>query len=234
MNDTNTAPSSTTPAPIGAGMIARGLGWDIGLPLIAYYALHLAGTSDWAALIAGSLVAGARIVWVAVRTHTPNPFAMVMVVSFGMGLALAFVTGDARFLLLKDSITTAAVGLMFLVLAALGQPLTLAAAKTWRPALADQLTEQFRTDPAARRWHLTASTVWGAGLLVEAALRVPLVYLLPIHVMVGVSAGMMIAAYALLILWTGWYLRRVRSPQPGQGSAEPSGASPGPDRGPTA
>jgi hypothetical protein len=214
-------PGAASAALLGPGMIVRGLGWDIGLPLIAYYTLHLAGASDWAALIAGSLVAGARIVWVAVRTHTPNPFAMVMVVSFGMGFALAFVTGDARFLLLKDSMTTAAVGLMFLVLAALGQPLTLAAAKTWRPEAADRLTEQFRTNSGARHWHLTASTVWGAGLLVEAALRVPLVYLLPIHVMVGVSAGMMILAYAVLILWTGWYLRRV-SPREASGSTSSS------------
>jgi uncharacterized protein involved in cysteine biosynthesis len=135
---------------------------------------------------------------------------MVMLLAFGVGLTLALFTGDVRFLLLKDSLTSGLVGLMFLVLAGVGQPLTLAAAKTWQPARADALSEQFRTSAKVRHWHLTASVVWGVGLLLEAAVRVPLVYLLPVPVMVGVSAGMMIAAYAALVGWTGWYLRRAR------------------------
>lgn len=200
----------SAPEPVGVATIGRGLAWDVGLPLVAYYALHLAGASDWSALVAGMVVAGLRVARAAIRTRTPNPFAMVMLLSFAMGLTLAFTTGDVRFLLLKDSLTTAAVGLMFLVLAAVGQPLTLAAAKTWEPAKAEFLSEQFRTNPAVRRWHLTASLVWGVGLLLEAALRVPLVYLLPVRVMVGLSAGMMILAYAALVAWTGWYLKRAR------------------------
>jgi len=52
------------------------------------------------------------------------------------------------------------------------------------------------------------SWVWGIGLLIEAALRVPLIFLLPISVMVAVSQAMMIAAFALLIAWTSWYVRR--------------------------
>ena len=202
---------ASAPEPVGVATIARGLAWDLGLPLVTYYSLHLAGASDWFALVGGMVVAGLRVAVGVRRARTPNPFAMVMLLAFGMGLVLALLTGDVRFLLLKDSMTTAAVGLMFLVLAALGQPLTLAAAKTWEPAKAEFLSEQFRTNAAVRHWHLTASVVWGVGLLMEAALRVPLVYLLPVRVMVGVSASMMIVAYAALIGWTGWYLRRART-----------------------
>ncbi len=191
--------------------MVRGLAWDIVLPLVTYYTLHLLGVGDWAALLTAMLVAGARVALVAVRSRTATPFAIVMVISFGMGLALAFVTGDIRFLLLKDSLTTATVGVVFLVMTALGQPLTLAAARTWQPELAERMTAQFRTVPAVRHWHVTASTVWGVGLLVEAALRVPLVYLLPVDVVVGGSAALAVAAYAALIAWTGWYLRRARA-----------------------
>jgi hypothetical protein len=204
------ATSPSAPEPVRIGTIGRGLARDMGLPLLAYYALHLASASDWAALLAGMAVAGLRIGVVALRTRTPNPFAMVMLLSFGVGLTLALSTGNVRFLLLKDSMTTGVVGLMFLGLAAVGQPLTLAAAKTWEPARAEALSEQFRSSAAARHWHLTASVVWGIGLLVEAAVRIPLVYLLPVPVMVGVSAGLMITAFAALVGWTGWYLRRAR------------------------
>ena len=50
--------------------------------------------------------------------------------------------------------------------------------------------------------------MWGIGLLLEAALRVPLDFLLPVSVMVAVSQAMMIAVFALLIAWTSWYVRR--------------------------
>jgi hypothetical protein len=50
--------------------------------------------------------------------------------------------------------------------------------------------------------------VWGVVLLVEAIVRIPLVYLLPVSVMVGVSEAMSIAAFAGLITWNVWYVRR--------------------------
>jgi hypothetical protein len=48
-----------------------------------------------------------RIGWAAVRDRSLNLFATVMLLVFGIGLALAFMSGDARFLLLKGSIVTA-------------------------------------------------------------------------------------------------------------------------------
>jgi hypothetical protein len=49
-------------------MMVRGLAWDVGLPVVTYYALHLFGVSDWVALLASTLVAAARIGWVAIRS----------------------------------------------------------------------------------------------------------------------------------------------------------------------
>ena len=39
----------------------RGLAWDVGLPVVTYYALHLLGATDWVALLASALVAGLRL-----------------------------------------------------------------------------------------------------------------------------------------------------------------------------
>jgi hypothetical protein len=189
-------------------LMVRGLAWDVGLPLVAYYALHLLGASDWVALLTASLAAGLRIVWAAVRDRRLNLFAVVMLVVFAVGLALAFVEGDPRFLLLKDSFVTGAVGLTFAVTTLFDRPLTLAAMQSFTPAKAEFLAERYRTDARVRRGYRLSSWVWGVGLLLEAALRVPLVFLLPVSVMVAVSQVMMIAAFALLIAWTSWYSRR--------------------------
>ncbi|QCB97924.1 hypothetical protein E5206_14190 [Arthrobacter sp. PAMC25564] len=182
--------------------LVRGLAWDVGVPLAAYYVLHLAGATDWAALLAATGAAACRLLWTAFNGHSLNPFAMLMVVVFGLGLGLSFLTGDPRFLLLKDSAITGGMGVSFLVLAALGHPLTLDAAKTWSPEHAGEMDRESHRNQAVHRWHLKISAVWGAGLIAEASTRAVLVYLLPIDVMVGVSAALAVAVFAALIAWT--------------------------------
>jgi len=50
----------------------QGLGWDVGLPLVGYYAFHFLGVADWPALLTATVLAGVRIVWVAVRERSLN------------------------------------------------------------------------------------------------------------------------------------------------------------------
>ena len=191
--------------------LLRGLAWDVAAPVVAYYVLHLLGASDWVALLASTLVAGLRIVWVAARRRSLNLFATVMLVVFGLGLILSFVSGDPRFLLLKDSLVTGAVGLTFLGTVLVGnRPLTLAARQSFSPAEADTVAEEYRTDADVRRGYRFTSIVWGVGLLAEAAIRVPLVYLLPIDVMVGVSTVMLVAVIVGLSVWTVRWAEKAR------------------------
>ena len=100
------------------------------------------------ALLASALVAGLRLGWGAVRQRSLNPFATVMLLVFGIGLALTFVSGDPRFLLVKESFVTGAVGLTFLVTALRGRrPLTLAAQQSWHPEQAAELAAEYRDVP---------------------------------------------------------------------------------------
>lgn len=187
----------------------RGLLWDVGLPIVTYYALHIAGANDWVALLAATAVAAVRIVWTAVRDRKVNQFATVMLLVYGLSFALAFVTGDPRLLLLKSSFVTGAVGAVFLISAIHGKrPLSLAAAQNFNPSRAEALLEGYRTDPRVRRGIRLTSTVWGVGLLVEALVRIPVVFLLPIDVAYGITEGMFIAAFVVLIAWTGWFMKQ--------------------------
>ncbi|GAB2730667.1 hypothetical protein ACX801_17435 [Arthrobacter bambusae] len=67
--------------------LVRGLAWDVGLPLAAYYVLHLAGATDWVALLTATGAAGCRLLWTALKRHSLNPFAMLMVIIFGLCLS---------------------------------------------------------------------------------------------------------------------------------------------------
>ena len=208
MNAYAKGPAGTVDTGPALRPMLRGSAWDIGLPLVTFYALRLVGVTAWLALLAATLVAGARVVRAAAHGRTINPFAMLMVVVFGVSLALSFLTGDARLMLIKGSITAAAVGIMFLVTAALGHPLTMDAAKVYEPEKAAWRSEQFRTDPAVRHGYRTVSVVWGAGLLIEAIVLVPLIFLLPIDVMVAVSPAVGVCFFGALIGWTGWYQKQ--------------------------
>jgi hypothetical protein len=111
--------------PSGHRASVAGLACDVGLPLIGYYTPHGFGASDCAALLTATAAAGARLIWVAARTRQITWFASVMLAVFGAGTALTFTGGDARVLLLKDSVTTAMIGAVFLVSLLSERPLTL-------------------------------------------------------------------------------------------------------------
>ncbi|PZS37894.1 MAG: hypothetical protein DLM62_16695 [Pseudonocardiales bacterium] len=186
---------------------------DVGLPLLAYYGLHTVGVGDYLALLAGTVVAGLRVTFVALRNRRLDGFAAFLMAVFAVGLALAFTTGDARFMLAKDSVGTAVAGLIFLGTCVVGRPMMFYAAQRFSATTSEKRAlwnTMWQTRPAFRRGFRLMSVVWGVGLLVEAAVRVPLIYLLPIQVMVGLSTALQVAAFTLLMTWNLWYGKRMQ------------------------
>lgn len=209
--DEGTAPAD--PVAARPARLLRTMLVEVGLPVLAYYGLHAAGFSDYRALLAATLVAGLRVAFVAVRNRRLDGFAAFLMVVFAVGLGLSFVTGDARFLLAKDSIGTAVAGLIFLGTCVVGRPMTFYAAQRFAATTADKRAwwnTRWQTTPAFRRGFRLMSVVWGVGLLVEAAVRIPLIYVLPIDIMVGLSTVLQIAALTLIMMWNLWYGRRMR------------------------
>src|SRR5882724_4133984 len=191
------------------GMVSS-LAWDVGPSVAAYYGARALGCTEYVSLLAGTVASALRLGWVAVRDRRLDPFALFLMVLFGVGLALTFVTGDARFVLVKDSLTSFLAGLFFVGSCALRRPLTYYAAQRFAgPAGAAGLRARF-ADPAVRRRYYVSSLVWGGGLLAESLLRIPLVFVLPIDVAVGASTVLMIVAYTLLIGWTIHFAKRDR------------------------
>lgn len=190
----------------GMTAMIRSMAWDLGLPVLTYYALHALGAGDTAALLAGTAAAAARMGWVAARARALSPFSAVMAGVFGVGLLFTVLTGDPRFLLIKHSAMAAVIGSLFLATAFRGRPLTLAAQQSFQPRRAAELAEAYATSPDVRHGHRVAALVWGGGLLTEAVVRVVLVYLLPIDVMVGVSTALTVVTFAILIAWQARYL----------------------------
>lgn len=208
----NVTPNPDRTPPAGGGTVVRrmvtSLAWDLGPSLAAFYGAQLLGCSHYASLLAGALASAARLAWVALRDRRIDPFALFLMLLFAVGLVLTFATGDVRFALLKDSLTSLLAGLFFLGSCLVHRPLSYSAAQRFAgPAGAAELRARF-VDPVVRRRYYLSSLVWGGGLLAESLLRVPLVLLLPFDAAVAASNVLMVLTYTVLITWTIRSLRR--------------------------
>jgi hypothetical protein len=192
-----------------------GLLWDVGLPAAAYYGCRALGVDVRLALLAGGLVALGRVLYVAALRHRLDGFAAFVVAVFALLAAVSFLTGDTRVLLARESILSGSLGILLLGSCLISRPVLyslLRRANAGSPEKVTEWDELWETQPQFRRVFVLMSIVWGAGLLTEAVVRVPLIYLLPIDVMPAVSTLLQLGTIALLLVWSLWYRsRRQRS-----------------------
>lgn len=190
--------------------ILWGLVLDAGLAVGVYFGMRVAGFEPYYALLAGALVSGARLGYGLLRARRVEGFAAFMCIGFLIGTGLALFTGSDRFLLLKDSFTTALIGLLFLSSCFVGKPFIFHASKRFRAAGGMEQSEweqKWRERPGFRRLFRVMTMVWAVAFLIEALVRVPLVYLLPID-LAATAAGLLLPAMLLCLLT--WTLRHAK------------------------
>ena len=190
-----------------------GLLWDMGLPTAAYYVCRWAGVEAWLALIAGGAIALARVGFIAATRRRLDGLGAVVAATFALMLALSALTGDPRILLAREPLVSGSLGLLLLGSCLLGRPVLYSLVRRLNSAKRELLArwdELWRTRPSFRHVFTLMSLVWGAGLLTEAAVRICLIYLLPIDTAAGASTLVQLAAIVLLGGWSLWYRRQRR------------------------
>ena len=194
----------------GVAVILKSLLLDVGLSLAAYFVAHWLGASDYTALLAGSVVALARVLWVAAWTRKFDLFAAVMLGVFAVGLGLSFLTGSEKFLLVKESFGTGIAGIAFVVSCFAGRPLIFHAALRMQPDPTD-LEQKWATLPAFRRNFRIMSAAWGIGLLFDAIARIPLVLTLSTSAAVTASTALFVATMVLLAVWNVRFVKDIQT-----------------------
>ncbi|WP_409466450.1 VC0807 family protein [Amycolatopsis sp. GA6-003] len=190
---------------------------DVGLSVVAYYAANLLGASAYVSLLIGTIVAGARTVWVAVAQRRLDLFSSFLMLLFGLGLGLSFLTGDPRLLLAKESVTTFCAGVALVGSCVLNRPLAYYAARRFAHSAGGEQQREFEAtahDATLRRRWYQLSLVWGLGLTADSVLRIVGVYTLPFDTAAACSQALLVVAFAGLIGWT--LLTRKRGAQPVQ------------------
>src|SRR5690606_29477831 len=121
--------------------------------------------------------------------------AAFIAVVFAVLLVASIVGGDAHILLARESVVSGALGLLLLGSCLVRRPLVYALLRRVNENDAERLNawdEQWRTRASFRRVFYLMSGVWGAGLLAEAVVRVPLITRLPVDVVPAASTALQV------------------------------------------
>ncbi|MBP2364618.1 VC0807 family protein [Pseudonocardia parietis] len=186
---------------------------DLVAPLVVFYGLRAAGVSAVPALLAGAAIPAARALYVLVRHRRAEWFAVLALVLCVASAATTLVSGDARALLARDGLVTAALGVTLLV--------TVPTARPALYALGRLAVTEAGHDAGAwdRRWTTSARfrgiwrwlTVWWAlGLFADAALRVVTAWTLPLDVVPAVHAVQWFVVLAVLLVGGQVWMRLPR------------------------
>jgi uncharacterized membrane protein (UPF0136 family) len=155
----------------------------------AVYELLSGHTSEVTALAVGAAFPAAATLWTLVRTRRPDPVSLMTLAGIVVGLIGALLFASPLFLLLKDSVVTGVIGLVFLGSLLAARPLTFAMGRTMMATTAAERSAFDATWDAApvRAGHRRTTLEWGAALVTDAALRAVLVFVLTPGTLLAVS-----------------------------------------------
>ena len=187
---------------------------NFGLPF-AIYSLTHARLGDVGALMAASAPPTLWSVWEFIRARRLDALSIVVLAGIVLSLLAFAGGGGVKMLQLRENLVAALVGLAFLASAAVRRPLIYELSKAMtrrqsaeKAAMIAALGENARF----RQAMMTATLVWGFGLVAICAGCCVLVYSLSIKVYLLVSGPFSYGAMGLLTVWTYWYVRRVVRP----------------------
>lgn len=192
---------------------------DVAAPVIAYQLLVRHGVASTPALMYAAVFPLVGIAVAAVSKRRLDPVALLAFVAIAVGLAAALVLHDGRILLVKDSIVTGALGLVFLLSLPARRPMVFVLQR--RLLSRGGGTERFDrtwTDPRVRARSRRLTTLWGVVLIAEAAVRVALSFAVSPGTLLVISPLLAAVAFGPLALWTIWRRPRARhlgEPAPG-------------------
>jgi len=199
-----------------AALTAMMGGWssfllNIVLPFLGFLVLDHEHVGTVTALTIVAIFPVAAILYGWVRTHHTDALSIVSLLFIVLGIATSFITGSARFLLLKESIFTGVFGLVFLGSLLRERPLGFYFGRQFvargDPARTARWDDMWQY-PGFRHSQRVITAVWGVGWILDAAIRVVLVFMLSVTVFMVVSQVMFFGVFAGIFMWMMAYARR--------------------------
>lgn len=196
---------------------------DVLVPVGIYFALRRAGVGNVLALTAGAFVPALRVLISIVRERRVAGLAAFVLAVFALSIALAFVTGNARVLLAKESVFTMLAGFYCLGSLFVGRPFSYYTVRRFVVGDEEEAKAEWEraweNSEEFRHTLRVLTLAWGIGFVGEALVRLVLVYELPVSTMVIVSPVLLVALFVVLVIFSRVYGKRVGRTFSGEGSA---------------
>jgi hypothetical protein len=176
-------------------------------PFVTYQVATGLGASELSALAWGAVFPLAGIALGYARRRRFDVISAISLAAIAVGLGGALLLHSARFLLVKDSLVSATIGLAFLGSLLAARPLVFVIGRAQSPGRAAVFDARW-AEPAFRRELRLMTAVWGGVLLAEAATRVALSLVIPPGALLAISPLLAVVFLGSVGLWT---VRRRRS-----------------------
>jgi hypothetical protein len=203
------SPTAGTSQP-GSGRfrsIARIAILDIAAPLAAYSLLRSAGMTAVPALLLSGVFPAVGVVVGVIRHHRLDVVGALVLAGIIVGTVLGLVSHSARLVLVEGSVPTAVLGFGCLGSLWTNRPLMFSFALEFSgpdTAAGREMTRLWQFE-GYRRVFRVITAVWGVGFLVEAALRVVIVYSTSTGTALVTSKATPFIWAAVLSAWTVGY-----------------------------
>jgi hypothetical protein len=198
---------------VGSGEFRWGLALVTALvPTATIVGCHFAGLGDVASMVAGSVAAGVIVIGDLLRirmrgdaAHPIDGFAALVLVEVAASVVLTSISGDARFVLARASIYIAIAGAVILWTTWSDRPMMRVALKPVAskgdPVRAEAFERAWRNSRRFRMLYRAMTAGLGAVLLVDAVVRIVIIYAYPAGAVVKSSLTSQLPLVALIVLW---------------------------------
>lgn len=181
--------------------------FDIAGPLVAYSLLRSSGTSAVTALVVSGVFPASGVTIGAIRRRRAEVVGVLVLAGIAAGTVTGLVSHSARLVLLEGSVPTAVFGLACLGSLGARHPLIFSLAREFTgpdTAQGQQMTTLWQLD-GYRRVFRRITIVWALAFLIEAGLRVVIIYSTSTGDALAISKITPFLFAAIMLAWTFAY-----------------------------
>jgi hypothetical protein len=183
--------------------------FDVAAPLVAYQWLRSAGVTAVAALLLSGVFPALHVIINVIRHRRLDVVGALVLAGIAVGTVLGLVSHNARLVLVEGSVPTAVFGVACLGSLWARHPLMFSFAREFTgpdTAKGQEMTRLWQYE-GYRRVFRVITVVWGVAFLLEAGLRVIIVYNTSTGTALAISKATPFVFFAIMSAWTIAYGR---------------------------
>jgi intracellular septation protein A len=182
--------------------------FDIAAPLVAYKLLRSAGMSAVTSLVLTGVFPAIPVSFDAIKHRRLEVVGVLVLSGILVGTVLGLLSHSARLVLIEGSVPTGVLGVAFLGSLLARQPLMFTFAREFTgpdTAKGQEMAYLWQTYEGFRRIFRIMTVVWGVGFLIEAGLRVVIVFNTSTGTALALSKVTPFVFVGILLAWTFAY-----------------------------